>query len=59
MLSTIKPLKEKIQGSFSKDYTLASLRLFIIAWAIFIIVISLIIDNKYILAGIIAYEVLP
>ena len=54
-----KSIQNRVQTSFSEDYTLASLRLFIIAWALFIIVLAFLIDSKWILAGIIAYEVLP
>jgi len=35
------------------------LRMFILLWGIAIVVLSWFIDNPYILAGIIAYEVLP
>lgn len=49
----------RLQEALNRDYTLGALKIFIIVWAIFIIFLSLVIDNKWILAGIIAYEVLP
>lgn len=45
--------------NISADFSLWTLRLSIIAWAIFIIVLVLCIKNKWALAGILAYEVLP
>jgi hypothetical protein len=51
--------KTKIQGEFARNYTVSSLRLLIIAWAIFVVVLSLIVDNPAILAAILGWEVLP
>jgi len=59
MLSILKPIQKRVQSQFESDYTLAGLRLLIIAWAFFVIVLALIIDNKAVLAIILAYEVLP
>ena len=58
-LNTLNPIKERIQSNFAKDYTLSGLRLLIIAWALFVIALAIIVDNKWILAGILAWEVLP
>lgn len=52
-------LIKKIQQAFYKDFTAASLKFMIIIWALFIITLALIIDNAWILAGILAYEILP
>lgn len=51
--------KTKVQSEFARDYTVSSLRLLIIAWAVFVVVLALILDNPAILAGILAWEVLP
>lgn len=45
--------------NLSRDLTLTMLKIIIIMWALFIIVLALFINNKWILAGILAYEVLP
>lgn len=52
-------IKNRVQKQYSEDYSLAALRTIIIAWCIFIIVLALIIDNKVVLSGILAYEILP
>lgn len=49
----------KFQKAAFDDFTVFSLRAVIILWAIFLIVLVLNIQNKWILAGILAYEVLP
>lgn len=51
--------KTKIQGEFARDYTVSSLRLLIIAWAVFVVVLALLVDNAALLASILAWEVLP
>lgn len=48
-----------LQQQFASDFTLTSLRVTITLWALFIIVLAWVINNKWILAGILAYEVLP
>lgn len=48
-----------IQKQATKDFSLFGMRLFILAWAIGVIILSWVIDDKWVLAGIIAYEVLP
>ncbi len=49
----------KIRLAAERDFTLVGLKTLIIAWALFVIVLTLFIDNKWILAGILAYEILP
>jgi hypothetical protein len=51
--------KNKIQSEFARDYTVSSLKLLIIAWCVFVVVLAIIVDNPVILAAILAYEVLP
>lgn len=43
----------------SNDMSLTALKTAIIVWALFIILATLFIDNKWILGGILAYEMLP
>ena len=50
---------DRVQSEFNKDFTLAGLKTAIVIWAIIVAVAALSIDNKWILAGILAYEVLP
>jgi hypothetical protein len=59
MLEQLTSIKNKVQSSFAKDYTLSSLRIMVLALAIFFVALSWIIDNKWVLAGIVAYMVLP
>jgi hypothetical protein len=49
----------KVQEAFNRDFTLYGLKALIIGWAIFIIILTLILDNKWLLAGVAAYELLP
>ena len=48
-----------VRESAARDLTLFGMRVFILIWALFVVLLSFFIDNKWILAGIIAYEVLP
>lgn len=48
-----------VRKQFEKDFSLAALRSMIIVWGLMIIGLALVIDNKWVLAGILAYEVLP
>lgn len=57
-MKLLQQLKDNIEDSMSKK-SVAFLRMFIVVWSIIIIALSFTIDNPYILAGIIAYEVLP
>lgn len=43
----------------NRDLTLLSLKTLIIVWALFVILLTLVVDNKWLLTGILAYEVLP
>lgn len=49
-----------IREHFQNDFTTATLKTLIVLWALFVIVLVLFfVDNKWLLAGILAYEVLP
>lgn len=49
-----------VRQAFYEDWTTASLKTAIVLWALFIIILVLfVVDNKWLLAGILAYEVLP
>lgn len=50
---------ESFRRALEKDFTLAALRATIIVWSLVVIGLAIIIDNKWVLAGILAYEVLP
>ena len=47
------------RNAANRDFTLLSLKTLIIVWAIFVIILAVIVDNKWVLTGILAYEVLP
>lgn len=52
-------LINKVASQANNDMTLVGLRVTITLWALMIIVVAWIIDNKWVLATILAYEVLP
>lgn len=49
----------RVQKQFNDDFTLTALRVTIIVWALFVIGLALFVKNKWFLAGVLAYEVLP
>ena len=49
----------RMQQEFYRDLGLTALRAIIIVWCLIIIALTLVIKNKWVLAGILAYEVLP
>ena len=55
----IAEIKSNVQRSFYENFDLVGLKAFIIFWAFLVIVVALFINNKWVLAGIIAYDVLP
>lgn len=58
-MNAVRESFEKLRKDASRDLTLFQLKAVIILWAIFVVVLVLLINNKWILAGILAYEVLP
>jgi hypothetical protein len=50
---------DKIRQSFYEDYTASILKTLIILWALVVIVLALSIQEKWVLAGILAWEILP
>lgn len=50
---------QKYQSQFARDMPVTTLKTLIIGAALFVILLALMIDNPWILAGILAYEVLP
>lgn len=53
------PIHSVRQG-FYQDFTESMLKTLIVVWAILVILLVLfVVDNKWLLAGILAYEVLP
>lgn len=50
---------QKAQRQFAEEMPSITLKVVIILWALFVIGLALWIDNPWILAGILAYEVLP
>jgi len=59
-MGLLSELVHQWRTSLSKDFTSTSLKTAIVLWAIFVIILTLFfIDNKWLLAGILLYEVLP
>ena len=52
-------LIRRVQAEFARDFTLTTLRVAIILVACVFIGIALLVENKWILAGALAYLVLP
>lgn len=56
----LKGTWENVRQSFYEDFTATSLKTIIVLWALMVIFLVLfVVDNKWLLAGILAYEVLP
>ncbi len=49
----------RVQGALNDDFGTVSLRVFIIVWALVVILAALTVKSKWILAGILAWELLP
>lgn len=49
----------RVQQLAARDFTLFGLKFLLIAWAVGVIIAALLINNKWLLAGLLAYEVLP
>ena len=58
-MSIFTRLFQRVHSDFANDWTEAMLRWTIVVWAAFIIILALLVRNKWILAGILAYEILP
>lgn len=50
---------QRYRKQFSEDMPVTTLKTVLIGWSLLIILLALFIDNPWILAGILAYEVLP
>lgn len=49
-----------VRQAFANDYAVATLKTLIVVWAIIVILLTIfVVNNKWVLAGILAYEVLP
>lgn len=55
----MRDLIQAAQTYFSKNYAAGALKLLIVLWALFVVGVALLVDNAWVLAGILAYEVLP
>jgi len=49
----------EIKAGFYEDYTVTTLKVLIIGWALLMIILALSINNKWLLAGLLAWELLP
>lgn len=51
---------DSVKASFARDFGIAALKTLIVVWAIMVILVTLfVVNNRFVLAGILAYEVLP
>lgn len=55
----VASIVERVQKHFAQDFSLSALKVIIILWALFIIFLALVLDDVWLLAGILAYEILP
>ena len=56
----MRELVDKVRQYFYDDFTAAALKTMIVLWAIVVILLVVfVVHNKWILAGILAYELLP
>ena len=59
-MTTLNNLIQKWRIALSEDFTATALKTAIVLWAIMVILLVVfIVDNKWLLAGILLYEVLP
>lgn len=50
----------RFRESLEEDFTETALKTLIVIWAIFVIILVIFfVDNKWLLTGILAYEILP
>lgn len=52
-------LIQRVRAEFARDFTSMLLRICIIVWAIVVVLAALTVKSKWILAGILAWEILP
>jgi hypothetical protein len=52
-------LFRRVQSSFHRDLTKASLKTLIIMWAVLVILLALYLDDTWALAALLSWEVLP
>lgn len=50
---------QQLQDYLARDFTTGALKILIIVVAVVLVFLAVAVDNKWILAGILAYEVLP
>jgi len=50
---------QQVRREFASDFTTMMLRICIIVWAIVVVIAALSVKSKWILAGILAWEILP
>lgn len=50
---------QKIQEGFAQDFSAMMLRILIIVWAIVVVIAAFTVKSKWVLAGILAWELLP
>ena len=52
-------LFQSVRAAANRDLTLVGLKMVIVVWSLVVIALALSTNNKWILAGILAYEILP
>jgi hypothetical protein len=52
-------LIQRVRTEFARDFTSMMLRICIIVWAIVVVIAALTVKSKWVLAGILAWEILP
>lgn len=50
---------KRLQNYAASNYTEMGLKALIIAWAVMVIILAAVVKNKWLLAGLLAWEILP
>lgn len=58
-MNFLKEVALSVQQTANNDFSLLALKSFLIIWAVLIILTALSTNNKWVLSGILAYELLP
>lgn len=59
-MTLLKDLENKTRINFYNNFSASTLKVLIVVWAILVIILVLFfLHNKWLLAGVLAYEILP
>lgn len=58
-MADFQEIKEETTRKLFKDYSTLTIKVIIIGWALFVIFLALYLENKWLLALLAAWEILP